>query len=36
MMGLSLAPVTGELVGELADGEPPRFDLTLLAPDRYA
>jgi D-amino-acid dehydrogenase len=34
MMGLSLAPVTGELAGQLVDGEPPRFDLTLLAPDR--
>jgi D-amino-acid dehydrogenase len=36
MMGLSLAPITGELVGQLSDGEPPRFDLALLAPDRYA
>jgi D-amino-acid dehydrogenase len=36
MMGLSLAPVTGELVAQLVDGEPPRFDLHLLAPDRYA
>ncbi len=36
MMGLSLAPVTGELAGQLVDSEPPRFDLTLLAPDRYA
>lgn len=36
MMGLSLAPVTGELVAQLADGEPPRFDLALLSPDRYA
>lgn len=36
MMGLSLAPVTGELAGQLVDGEPPRFDLRLLAPDRYA
>lgn len=36
MMGLSLAPVTGELVGQLADGERPRFDLALLCPDRYA
>ncbi len=36
MMGLSLAPVTGELVGQIADGEPPRFDLALLSPDRYA
>ncbi|CAN5912124.1 FAD-dependent oxidoreductase [soil metagenome] len=36
MMGLSLAPITGELVAQLADGEPPRFDLALLSPDRYA
>ena len=36
MMGLSLAPVTGEVAGQLVDGEPPRFDLCLLAPDRYA
>ena len=36
MMGLSLAPVTGELAAQLADQEPPRFDLRLLAPDRYA
>ncbi len=36
MMGVSLAPVTGELVAQLADGEPPRFDLALLSPDRYA
>ena len=34
MMGLSLAPVTGELAAQLADHEPPRFDLKLLAPDR--
>jgi D-amino-acid dehydrogenase len=36
MMGLSLAPITGELAAKLADGEPPRFDLRLLGPDRYA
>ena len=36
MMGLSLAPITGELVAQLADGAPPRFDLRLLAPDRFA
>ena len=34
MMGLSLAPVTGELAGQLADNETPRFDLRLLSPDR--
>lgn len=36
MMGLSLAPITGALVAQIADGEPPRFDLALLSPDRYA
>ena len=36
MMGLSLAPVTGQLAAQLVDHEPPRFDLTLLKPDRYA
>ena len=36
MMGLSLAPVTGEIAAQIADGEPPRFDLRLLAPDRFA
>jgi D-amino-acid dehydrogenase len=36
MMGLSLAPVTGEIAARLANGEPPQFDLTLLAPDRFA
>jgi D-amino-acid dehydrogenase len=36
MMGLSLAPITGALAAQLAGGEPPRFDLALLAPDRYA
>ncbi|HSI10990.1 MAG TPA: FAD-dependent oxidoreductase [Chthoniobacter sp.] len=36
MMGLSLSPVTGQLVGQIVDGEPPRFDLSLLDVDRYA
>ncbi len=36
MMGISLAPVTGELTGQLVDGEPPRFPLDLLNPDPYA
>jgi D-amino-acid dehydrogenase len=36
MMGLSLAPVTGQIVGQLMDNEKPTFDLTLLSPDRYA
>jgi D-amino-acid dehydrogenase len=36
MMGLSLAPVTGEIVSRLVDGEPGGFDLRLLDPDRWA
>jgi D-amino-acid dehydrogenase len=36
MMGVSLAPVTGEIAAQLVDGEPPRFDIGLLAPDRFA
>jgi D-amino-acid dehydrogenase len=35
MMGLSLAPITGRIVARLLAGEPPQFDLGLLAPDRY-
>ncbi len=36
MLGLSLAPITGRLVGQLLDREPPEIDLRLLQPDRYA
>lgn len=35
MMGVSLAPVTGLLVGQLLAGETPAMDLRLLAPDRF-
>jgi D-amino-acid dehydrogenase len=35
MMGLSLAPVTGELIGQLLTGEPP-VGIAALRPDRYA
>jgi D-amino-acid dehydrogenase len=35
MMGLSLAPITGELVGQLVASERPEHDLTLLSPDRF-
>lgn len=35
MMGLSLAPITGRLVGQLVAGERPDHDLTLLSPDRF-
>ncbi|MDR3403727.1 MAG: FAD-dependent oxidoreductase [Chthoniobacter sp.] len=36
MMGLSLAPVTGTLVGQIIDHEPSRIDLRLLDVDRFA
>jgi len=36
MMGLSLGPVTGQIVGRLLDQEDPGHDLRLLSPDRYA
>jgi len=36
MMGLSLGPITGQLVSEILSDEKPSFDLTLLNPDRYA
>lgn len=36
MMGLSLAPVTGEIAARLIGGEPTGFDLELLSPDRFA
>lgn len=35
MMGLSLGPVTGKLVGELLDNAPTSINLSLLAPGRY-
>jgi D-amino-acid dehydrogenase len=36
MMGMSLGPITGRLVAQIVDGEPPDFPLELLSPDRYA
>lgn len=36
MMGLSLGPVTGQIVSRLLSGESPGYDLSLLSPDRYA
>jgi D-amino-acid dehydrogenase len=36
MMGLSLAPVTGAITARLLENEDPGFDLTPLAPDRFA
>lgn len=35
MMGMSLGPVTGKLVGQLLAHETPEIDLTLTNPDRY-
>jgi D-amino-acid dehydrogenase len=35
MMGLSLGPITGQIVSQLLAGEPPAIDLQLLQPDRY-
>jgi D-amino-acid dehydrogenase len=35
MMGLSLGPVSGQLVAQLLSDEKPSFDLTLLRPDRF-
>lgn len=36
MMGMSLSPITGQLVSELVSGEKPAFPLELLSPDRFA
>ncbi len=36
MMGLSLGPITGQLIAAILSGENPAHDLTLLDPDRYA
>ncbi|HWA84462.1 MAG TPA: FAD-dependent oxidoreductase [Fimbriimonadaceae bacterium] len=35
MMGMSLGPITGRLVAQLASGESPEIDLHLLNPDRF-
>jgi glycine/D-amino acid oxidase-like deaminating enzyme len=35
MKGLSLAPVTARLVGELVAGKPPSHDLSPFSPDRF-
>jgi D-amino-acid dehydrogenase len=35
MMGVTLGPVTGQIVSELLCGDTPRFDLALLSPDRF-
>jgi D-amino-acid dehydrogenase len=36
MMGLSLGPVTGRLVGEILSDRPPSLNIDLLEPDRHA
>jgi D-amino-acid dehydrogenase len=36
MLGISLGPITGKLVSQLAQGEEPMVDLSALAPDRFA
>ncbi len=36
MIGLSLAPVTGKLVAEMAEGKRPSIDVGALAPSRFA
>jgi D-amino-acid dehydrogenase len=35
MMGISLAPVTGQILAEMVKGEKPAWDLKLLSPDRF-
>ena len=36
MLGLSLGPVTGELMAGILSGDAPGIDVTMLSPDRYA
>ena len=36
MLGISLAAVTGKLVGEIVQGRQPSIDIHLLSPDRFA
>jgi len=36
MMGMSLSPITGQLVSEMVSGEQPSFALGQLSPDRFA
>jgi D-amino-acid dehydrogenase len=36
MMGLSLGPVTGQIIAALLEEEPTGYDLALLDPDRFA
>jgi D-amino-acid dehydrogenase len=36
MMGVSLAPITGELIAQVLSGERTTIDISALSPDRYA
>jgi D-amino-acid dehydrogenase len=36
MMGISLAGITGKLVGQILGGERPEIDLAMLRPDRFS
>lgn len=36
MMGLSLGPITGKIVGELLSGERPSLNIDLLSPQRFS
>lgn len=36
MMGVSLAPITGQLIAEIISGDKPSHDVTLLDPNRFA
>jgi D-amino-acid dehydrogenase len=36
MMGLSLAPITGKIIGEIISGEKPSIAIDLLNPDRFS
>jgi D-amino-acid dehydrogenase len=36
MMGLSLGPITGQLMAEILSGETLQWDISMLSPDRYA
>ncbi len=35
MMGISLAPISGQIIAQLASGTQPDYDLSALAPDRF-
>jgi D-amino-acid dehydrogenase len=35
MLGVTLAPVTGEIVASLVAGRPPAHDVTPLSPSRF-